>query len=123
MPPTVADVVNRAMSIRKLFSFVQNTKMPTVGIAPEGRDMPYGVLGWPPAGTGRLILELSKKGLSISPIGVYEEENRLHIRFGELYDLDIPDGSSNMDLDKQVSQTIMRQIASNIPSKLRGDFA
>ena len=123
MPPSVADVPNRTMSIRKLFAFVRNTKVPIIGMAPEGRDMPCGVLGWLPAGTGRLILELSKRGLSIFPIGVYEEEHALQIKFGKPYNLNIPDGFSTMDLDKKVSQMIMHQIANNIPSRLRGDFA
>jgi hypothetical protein len=123
MPPSAADVTNRAVSIRKVFDFVRNTKLPVIGMAPEGRDMPYGVLGWPPPGTGRLILELSKRGLSIMPVGASEEENALHIRFGEPYELDILDGLSTTDLDRHISHTIMRQIANNIPFNLRGDFA
>jgi hypothetical protein len=122
MPPTPADAANRVMAIRNLFDYARNIKMPVIGIAPEGRDIPDGILGWPPSGTGRLIFELSKKGFSILPIGAYEEGDTLHIRFGKPYKL-ITDRLLTSDLDKYVSRKVMCQIAKNVPRRLRGDFA
>lgn len=123
MPPTPADVVNRAMAVRKMFEFIRKAKMPVIGMAPEGRDMATGVLGWPPPGTGKLILELSQRGFSILPIGAYEEEGALCIRFGKPYELIVPAVIPATELDKYVSQTIMHQIAINIPVPLRGEFS
>jgi len=123
MPPMPADVANRAMAVRKIFGFIRKAKTQVIGMAPEGRDMAAGVLGWPPAGTGRLIFELSKKGFSILPIGAYEEEDTLHIRFGEPYELIIPGEIPAIEIDKYVRLIIMHQIANYIPYSLRGDFS
>ncbi len=96
-----------------------------IGLAPEGRDAPHerpGVLIEPPPGVGRFVLQLARLGLPISPIGVYEEAGMLCIRFGELYELEIPHGKNAEERDWQASQAIMMRIATLLPPELRGNY-
>jgi hypothetical protein len=122
LPPSVDDQENSVISIRNLFEFIRSTKIPVIGMAPEGRDMPSGVLGNPARGTGKLIQELSKKGFLFVPVGAYEEDGALHIAIGDPYELIMPGEINPSEYDVYVSQMVMRKIAKLIPVRLRGNF-
>ena len=57
MPPDPREQVARALSIRHLLAFARQAPEAVIGFAPEGRDFPGNILGWPPYGAGRLMLD------------------------------------------------------------------
>ncbi len=122
MPPDPAEVQVRTQAVRQVLTRVRQTSDIVVGLAPEGRDMPNGQLGWPPAGAGRFITHLASLGLEIAPVGVYEESDRLCASFGPRYRLDSAPGVSADERDRTVSRIVMEHIAAQMPARLRGEF-
>jgi hypothetical protein len=122
MPPRPKDVEARARSVRAVLEYVRQAKDPVIGLAPEGYDPPEGVLTRPAAGVGRFGLLLSRAGLSFIPVGAYEAEGRLHLHFGERYELRAQSDLPAEERDERVVQIIMKRIACLLPVHLRGEF-
>jgi len=125
MPPAPQDIEERARAVRQVVAYARRAEYPVIGLAPEGRDAPHeqpGVLIEPPPGAGRFVLQLARLGLPISPVGVYEEAGNLYIRFGELYELEIPQGKNAEERDWLASQAVMLRIATILPPELRGNY-
>jgi hypothetical protein len=122
MPPDPKDVTRRARAVRRILAYARRAPQPVIGLAPEGRDFETGKLGMPPPGAGRFILHLSGLGLSLSPIGVYETDESLCVKFGPSYSLDIPSDLAPSERDLAVSRIVMLKIADLLPDDLRGDF-
>jgi hypothetical protein len=123
MPPREKDVEARAASVRAVLEYVRGAQNPLIGLSPEGYDPPNGILTRPFRGPGRFGLLLSKAGLEMIPVGVYEADGVFHIRFGESYKLNVPSHLSPDEKDDQASQIIMENIARLLPVPLRGEFA
>ena len=123
MPPRPKDVEARAMSVRTVLEFVRHAKGPILGLAPEGGDSADGKLARPASGLGRFGLLLSKAGLQFVPVGAYESEGVLTIRFGKAYELKVARDLAADEKDSQASQLIMKNIAELLPMNLRGEFA
>ncbi|MGC8780704.1 MAG: hypothetical protein ACP5UQ_07555 [Anaerolineae bacterium] len=122
MPPRSEDAIRRALAVRRLLEFVRDHPAAVLGLAPEGRDTPDGVLSRPAPGTGHLIRRLATLGFRIVPAGAYEQDGRLCLRFGPAYQLEVPPGVSGREADRLVAQTVMRAIAALLPPSLRGEF-
>lgn len=122
MPPDPAEAEARATAVRRVLAYVRQTPQPIVGLVPEGRDFPGGVLGWPPPGVGRFILHLAGLGLDIAPIGVYEEDGALCLSFGPHYRPEVPIRLPPDERDRAVGRIVMDHIANQLPLRLRGEF-
>ncbi|MCX7671840.1 MAG: hypothetical protein N2439_17445, partial [Anaerolineae bacterium] len=122
MPPRPEDAARRALAVRRVLEFVRAHPDAVLGLAPEGRDTPGGVLSWPAPGTGHLLLRLADLGFPITPVGAYEQDGRLCLRFGPAYRLGSAAGFSGREKDRLAAQTVMRAIASLLPPHLRGEF-
>lgn len=122
MPPRPSDVTNRALAVRKVLSYVRNTKNPLVGLVPEGQDEFRDGLIMPPNGVGRFIYHLANAGLDFLPIGVFEQDDRLCVHFGTPYHLDLPGALSSDKKDSWISKKVMSTIAPLLPYELRGLF-
>ena len=68
-----ADQPARTAAIREVFTHIKADPYALVALAPEGRDFPGGVLGMPPAGSGKFLLELSRRLGPVYPVGIFEE--------------------------------------------------
>jgi hypothetical protein len=123
MPPRPQDVAARATSVRAALTYVEQTPEAVLCIAPEGRDMPEGKLGWPASGTGRFLSLLAERGLSVIPVGGWEQEGALTIRFGAGYSLNVERGAKAEVRDRCAMEIVMRSIAAQLPESLRGEFA
>ena len=123
MPPDAIEVDGRATAVRSVLAWAHRTPQPVLGLAPEGRDAPDGVLQWPPTGGGRFIYHLARLGLPLVPIGTYESEGSLCLRVGAPYALTLTPGLSSDERDRQVRDQVMRRIAAQLPPGLRGEFA
>ena len=123
MPPRPEDAFRRALAVRRMLEFVRVHPDAILGLAPEGMDTPGGVLSWPAEGTGRLILHLAGLGFGVVPVGAYEENGRLCLRFGPTCRPAPAPGLSGRELDRAAAQMVMRAIAALLPPPLRGEFA
>jgi hypothetical protein len=122
MPPRSQDVTVRANAVRRVLSYTMKTTFPVLGLAPEGGDMPGGRLDLPASGAGRFILLLAARGLSLVPVGVFEQDGTFCLNFGPAYHLHVPAEMTPDEKDKRASTIIMEHIAIQMPSHLRGAF-
>jgi hypothetical protein len=122
MPPREKDVAARARSVRAVLEHVHQHPRSMLGVAPEGADHPGGVLTWPPTGVGRFLFLLAEAGFSFIPVACWEEQGALCLRVGTAYRLSIPPDSSSEDKDHRAADMVMRNIASQLPDHLRGEF-
>ncbi len=122
MPPRPQDIVARAQAVRRVLAYARATPNPVIGLAPEGGDAPKGVLQMPPPGVGRFILHLIDLGLEIIPVGVFEEQDRLCLSFGECQQLNGLSGQRGEKLDQTVAQQVMSWIAALLPKSLQGEL-
>jgi len=113
MPPHLDEMMDRAISIRKLFKRIDGKSNIILCLAPEGRDTPGGLLGRPHPGTGKFISRLYSQLKRVLPVVVYEQQGHLIIHFGPAYALD-----DNKTTDQEVIDQVMRQIGNLLPEKL-----
>ena len=111
----------RARAVRQALAVAR--QQPTVlALAPEGRDIPGGRLGRPPAGAGRFLLLFPRLGYPLYPLGVYEAGGCLCLNFGAAFNLEIPPGLIREASDSCASEIVMRRIACLLPEELRGEL-
>jgi len=117
MPPTPDEIAERALSIRKLIGTINEDPQTILCIAPEGQDFAYGKLGAPPKGTGKFIFNIHKQLKPIYPVGVWEENKRLILKFGKPYTIN--NWRVYGDPDSEISDLVMEKIADLLPDSLR----
>jgi hypothetical protein len=122
MPPDPAEAEERAMAVLKVLHYAMHTPMPVIGMAPEGGDMPGGVLGKLPPGAGRFMHLLSETCPKVLPVGVWKDRGRIYLKFGSPYQLEVPVRLSAQARDKSVAETVMHHIALCLPERLRGEY-
>lgn len=120
MPPVVEESADRVLNIRKLDRRLHEQPSPILCMAPEGMDFTDGILGFPPEGTGKFILHVLKDLKRIQPVGVYEEDGKLNVNFGLVYDLDAY--ICQVKDDREITLQVMKKIAALLPNCLRGQF-
>lgn len=123
MPPRPRDEAARALAVRRVLEHARQHPAAILGLAPEGMDMPGGVLNWPPAGVGRFIALLAGLGFPIIPVGAYEQDGAFCLRFGPAYGLELAGGLPAAEKDRLVARRVMAAIAAQLPPPLRGGFA
>ncbi len=124
MPPRPRDVAARAAAVRRVLRYAAAAgSQPIIGLAPEGGDQPGGHLSMPPAGAGRFCLLLGGAGLRFLPVGVYEQDGRFLLSFGEPYVLQVQGQYPADERDRRAAFSVMSHIAPLLPAALRGEFA
>jgi hypothetical protein len=122
MPPDPAEAGQRADVVRRVVSYVRQDPCPVIGLAPEGRDILEGTLGWPPPGGGRFVQQLARLGLRLFPVGIFEEDGALHLNFGPSFDLCEPPAPVASQVDRSVARQVMLRIAQLLPPRMWGEF-
>jgi len=122
MPPEPAETEQRVTAVREVLHFVRTSAHPAIGISPEGRDQPGGVLGDLPSGVGRFMLLINQSCPNILPVGVWKEEGIIYFNFGKPYRLEITPGITVEEKDRQAGDAVMRKIAELLPVRLRGMY-
>jgi hypothetical protein len=116
MPPRAGEESKRAKAVRNVLRFARSSDCPVIGLAPEGGDFAApGQLSRPPRGAGRFAVLLNRSGLPITPVGIYEKDDRLNLHFGERYAFQIPARLEADELDKFASRVMMERIADLLP--------
>ena len=121
-PPDSADEHTRTAAVRRVFQHIKAHPACLVALAPEGRDFPGGVLGAPPPGSGKFLLELDRRLGSIHPVGIYEEDDSLHLHFGQPFELCSIINPDNTEEDRDAAVEVMRRIALLLPASLAGKY-
>jgi len=119
MPPRDFEVAARAEAVRRALRKASEPGA-LLGLAPEGSDMPGGVLTPPPSGSGRFLLHLARHGLRFQPVGAFEDDGRLCLRYGPPFDLP---HSLTEPIDDSATRLVMSAIAACLPQRLRGAYA
>jgi hypothetical protein len=122
MPPDPTQIEQRARAVRAVLKYAKGTRQPVIGLAPEGGDMPGGVLGSLPPAVGRFIHLLNRECPLILPVGMWTEGRRICMKFGHPYTLQLPDRMPVHERDQQVGFIIMENIAALLPERLRGNY-
>ncbi len=122
MPPREQDMAERARSVRRVLEHVRACPDAVIGLAPEGMDHPGGVLSMPAAGAGRFLSLLASAGLTFVPVGCYEADGALCLRFGAAYRLPVLPRANAVQRDRLAAETVMGEIAALLPVELRGGF-
>ena len=125
MPPQPHRVRERAMAVRRTLALMrpgEGVADPIIGLMPEGRDGEGGRLIEPPPGVGRFLLLLSRGGVPILPVGVFEREGALTASFGEPFRLEVQPGLSKGEQDQQAREQVMVAIGRLLPSRLWGVY-
>lgn len=118
MPPRPFEVEERARAVRRVLHQAQAPHA-LLGLAPEGGDMPGGILAPPPSGSGRFLWHLARRGFRILPVGAFEADGRFCLRFGPPFSL--PE-SLPAPIDESASYIVMSAIAACLPERLRGPY-
>lgn len=121
MPPRASETAARAGAVREVLAYARAAPQAVIGLAPEGRDTPGGVLCWPPPGAGRFILHMAEAG-PILPVGVFEQDDCLRLNFGPPYRLRLPGGISADQCDYLARRKVMQAIAQRLPESMRAEF-
>ena len=119
MPPDPQEVAARAWAVRRALA---KARIPgaVIALAPEGRDHPDGQLGPLPPGAGRFIEKIARYCQPIVPIGVYEDDESLCLRFGPPFALpDMPASLSTEQKDLLVGGQVVEAIAEQLPLHLQ----
>lgn len=122
MPPREKDVAARARSVRAVLEYVRHHPQSMLTMAPEGGDNPCSVLAWPPPGAGRFLLLLAESEFCVVPVGCWEADGALCLRFGAEYKLRVPPGLGSDEKDHHTAEVFMQAIARQLPLYMRGEF-
>jgi hypothetical protein len=124
MPPRPQDVQARAASVRQVLEVTRHFPDAIVIVAPEGRDnLEGGSLAPPPPGAGRFLLLLASRGLKVVPVGGWEADAALNVRFGAAFTPAVPEGLDADARDQEATRLIMGRISALLPERLRGAYA
>jgi len=116
MPPDPRQSQARSAAIRRVIAYIRQSPCPMIGLAPEGRDIVEETVGWPPPGAGRFVQQMALLGLKLAPVGVFEEDGALCLRFGPPFELAVPAALPTPKLDRAIARQVMEQIARQLPS-------
>jgi hypothetical protein len=122
MPPRPGDVQARASAVRSVLAYARSHPAAVLAIAPEGGDQPGGILSRPPAGAGRFLEQLARRGFRMQPVGIFEQQAALCLNFGAPYQLALPPGLDAGARDHEAARMVMQPIAALLPGSLQGDY-
>lgn len=122
MPPRPQEVEPRARVVRQVLAAARQPQPPLIGLSPEGHDSPDASLLVPPPGVGRFLLHLAGSGLPLLPVGVFESEGQLIVRFGPPFNLRPPPGLTPQGRDGWASRQVMLAIGRELPPQLWGAY-
>jgi hypothetical protein len=123
MPPRPEEVEARANAVHQLISVARMSPAPILGLSPEGRDHPSGVLMQPPPGIGRLVTILDNMGFSLVPVGFFEKNRTPVVSFGEPFKINRADMPERSQRDLLAANQVMQAIARQLPLNLRGIYS
>jgi 1-acyl-sn-glycerol-3-phosphate acyltransferase len=117
--PEPINIMEQALSVRRILHFARDHPKSMLCIAPEGRDSLDGKLGNPPKGAGLLIKAFTDLQYHLIPVGFSATPGICHLNYGEPIYANIRNSLSKEEIDLQISKTVMKSIAELLPEKFR----
>lgn len=111
-------VVGRAAALRR---FAKALSHGPIGLTPEGLRG-TGPLVEPPPGNGLFLASLGRQGFSLLPVGVWEDDDTLVVRFGAPFGLDVPRNRTREEQDRAARETVMVAIGRELPPAYWGVY-
>lgn len=108
--------------VRRALALTRGATPALVGISPEGQTGPGGALCEPPRGAGLFLWMLARHDLPLLPVGAYEQDEVLVLRFGSLFHLQEPRTHERAKADRMVVNQVMTRLARLLPQSLRGMY-
>lgn len=118
MPRAAERSVGRAAAIRRIAENVRVGE--TIGLVPE--VLGKGILIEAVPGSGLALLSLSRGRVPILPVGLWEEDDALVVRFGEPFTLEVEAGERE-EQDRQARERVMVAIGRLLPERYWGFYA
>ena len=116
MPASDAETAGRGSALRALLKTLGEPDQ-AVGLHAEAGG--FETLIEPPLGIGRVLALIDRQGIPCIPVGVFEQDKRLHVRFGAA----LPAGEVARLPEREAAHAVMRAIARLLPPANRGVFA
>lgn len=113
--PDPVNIIEQALSVRKILSFLKIHPQTRLCLAPEGQDSQDTKLGFPPKGSGLFIKAISDLGYPLIPVGFYSTPGTCHIRFGEAIHLKLDQSSTKIETDWKIRQQVIKSIGNLLP--------
>lgn len=117
MPQRAALAMGRAVALRRAVHLAM--KEP-IGLMPEAGGP--GILREPLPGSGLFLAALAQRGLPLLPVGVWEEDNTLFVRFGEPFALALPKQASRQEQDRLAREQMMVAVGCLLPQAYWGFY-
>jgi hypothetical protein len=112
-------MMGRAAALRALRRAAMRTP---IGLTPEGLAS-SGKLVRPPAGSGLFLAKISRGDVPLLPVGLWEDDGALRIRFGPPFLLGILSDVPRAEQDRGARDRIMMSIGRLLPRGLHGEYA
>ena len=117
-------VKSQRFALLRITRALRQSSVPVcIGLMPEGDE--GNTLGLKDAlpGSGRSLLALSRLGVSLLPVAVWEADGQLHAQFGAPLLLPQKAVADNAEVsDAAMRQVVMQRIAALLPAVLRGKY-
>ena len=127
VPTSPRNKSGRAPAVRTMLELVSprdgSREGEPIGLFPEARNQPRGVLGQPPPATGRLLLELGRRGVPLLPVGVHDLDGETNVTFGRPFHVEVPPDPSNQEAAEEACRQAMVTIGRLLPRELWGAYA
>ncbi|MCJ7510128.1 MAG: hypothetical protein MUP14_04470 [Dehalococcoidia bacterium] len=117
MPRRASLAVGRAAVLRRIARIAQRVP---IGLMPEAGGS--GILREALEGSGLFLGALSERGLPLLPIGVWEEDGTLIVRFGEPFALSVAKEGSRQEQDRQAREQVMVAVGRLLPPAYWGYY-
>lgn len=127
---TVAAIANDSYTrgqavrgVRRALELTRQEPLALLAIAPEGQSGPNGSLCEPPPGAGIFLLMLTREKIPILPLGIYETDGALTLRFGEPFILRDSHAPMREARDRAAATRVMQTLAALVPSEIRALYS
>ncbi|MCG3141566.1 MAG: hypothetical protein HDKAJFGB_02861 [Anaerolineae bacterium] len=111
------------VGVRRAVALTRREPPALLALAPEGQAGPDATLCEPPPGAGIFLLMLTRGKIPLLPLGIYEQNNALTLRFGEPFDLADDAASTRAARDRAAATRVMQTLAALVPPELRALYA
>jgi 1-acyl-sn-glycerol-3-phosphate acyltransferase len=130
MPRLESDRAGRATAVREAAAIVnpptveggeKRRQGEPIGLMPEATGKGTLIEAMP--GTGLFLHMLSRRGVPLLPVGLYEEEGRPTVRFGEPFTLQVERMADRQEQDRLAREQVMVAIGRLLPRHMWGFYA
>lgn len=111
------------VGVRRALELMRSEPPALLALAPEGQSGPNAELCEPPPGAGIFLRLLTRETIPLLPLGIYESNRTLTLRFGEPFMLCDSKRDTRAERDRAAAARVMRALAALVPPEIRAMYA